>query len=318
MRPPRKETEVAKVAILGGSGMLGGMIVEYFAAKTSHEIIATVRSDASLAAWRKALPRVKWQLFAPKGTEAELSLGAVGECEWIINAIGVIKPLIKDDNAEQIERAIRINSLFPYRLGEAAACTGAKVLQIATDCVYSGTVGSYTESALHDPTDVYGKTKSLGECRLPAVSHLRCSIIGPEFGRKLSLLEWFLGQARGAKLNGFRNHLWNGVTTLQYARLCAGVVDKRLELPHLLHVVPGDRLTKAEMLGAFARAYGRSDLDIQVTDAAVAVDRTLATNQVDLNRAVWQAAGYTEAPGVAQMVEETARFPLAFRAGSVG
>ena len=57
---------------------------------------------------------------------------------------------------------------------------GARVLQIATDCVYSGAQGAYVETDLHDALDVYGKTKSLGECQEPNVYHLRCSIIGPE------------------------------------------------------------------------------------------------------------------------------------------
>ena len=41
------------------------------------------------------------------------------------------------------------------------------ILQIATDCVYSGATGGYTESSSHDALDVYGKTKSLGEVALP-------------------------------------------------------------------------------------------------------------------------------------------------------
>ena len=40
--------------------------------------------------------------------------------------------------------------------------------------------GVYVETDLHDALDVYGKTKSLGECQEPNVYHLRCSIIGPE------------------------------------------------------------------------------------------------------------------------------------------
>jgi dTDP-4-dehydrorhamnose reductase len=58
--------------------------------------------------------------------------------------------------------------------------SGAKVIQIATDCVFSGSNGSYLETDPHDATDVYGKTKSDGEIESSAVMQLRCSIIGRE------------------------------------------------------------------------------------------------------------------------------------------
>ena len=38
-----------------------------------------------------------------------------------------------------------------------------KVIQIATDCVFDGLKGNYTEDDKHNAIDVYGKTKSLGE-----------------------------------------------------------------------------------------------------------------------------------------------------------
>ena len=82
-------------------------------------------------------------------------------------------------------------------------------MQIATDCVYSGKKGSYNEDDLHDALDVYGKTKSLGEAQSPNLLNIRCSIIGPEQGKHVSLLEWFLTQEPGAKLQGFAHHHWN-------------------------------------------------------------------------------------------------------------
>ena len=95
------------------------------------------------------------------------------------HAIGVIKPYIRDDDAAAVERALRVNGLFPHILARAAERSGCRVLQIATDCVYAGTIGNYREAAPHDALDVYGKTKSLGEVNSAAVHHLRCSIIGP-------------------------------------------------------------------------------------------------------------------------------------------
>jgi len=228
----------------------------------------------------------------------------VGGQQWIINAIGITKPLVRDDNPEQIETAISVNSLLPHALGRRAASVGARVLQIATDCVYSGSKGMYRESDTHDALDVYGKTKSLGESFQPNVHHLRCSIIGPEPKDFKFLLEWFLRQPRTGQVNGFTNHRWNGVTTLHFAKACLGIISRGISLTHLQHVVPNDPLPKSEMLKVFASVYGREDIRVQDVEAKSVIDRTLATDCEERNRALWQAAGYDHPPTVKQMIEE--------------
>lgn len=209
--------------------------------------------------------------------------------EQAINCIGVIKPYC-DDKA----RAIKVNALFPYRLPEGS-------IQIATDCVYSGAKGSYTETDPHDATDTYGVTKSLGEAS--HIRNLRCSIIGPELKNHLSLLDQFLA---GNIDKGYTNHLWNGVTTLHFARIVKGAILEGIELPQLQHIVPADVVTKAELLRIIADAYG---LNLPVTDveAPEAVDRTLATNNLELNLKLWNAAGYSKPPRIQEMVVELSR-----------
>ena len=54
---------------------------------------------------------------------------------------------------------------------------GIRIIQIATDCVYDGVNGNYSETDLHNPTDIYGKTKSLGEVPEPDFLNIRCSMI---------------------------------------------------------------------------------------------------------------------------------------------
>lgn len=70
--------------------------------------------------------------------------------------------------------------MFPHRLADAAARRGQRVIEIATNGVFSGRDAPYDEQSAHDPRDVYGKTKSLGERAASGVVRLRCSIIGPE------------------------------------------------------------------------------------------------------------------------------------------
>lgn len=284
--------------------MLGSMVVDYLSRQTGLTLTATVRSAALRDRMQAAHPQVRWELadfLAPHTAETFRSFDGQ---HWIINAIGITKPLIRDDDPAEILTAIEINARLPHDIGREAASRYTRVLQIATDCVYSGVKGHYTEADTHDALDVYGKTKSLGECFLSSTQHLRCSIIGPEPKDFKFLIEWFRQQPSGSSVNGFTNHHWNGVTTLHFAKLCYGFIEKDLPLTHLQHVVPSGLVTKAQMLHDFAEAYGRNDIVIRDMEAKTVIDRTLATTNPDNNLQLWQAAGYEQPPTVSEMIAE--------------
>lgn len=42
----------------------------------------------------------------------------IKHCEYVINCIGIIKPYINSDNLSDIIKAIKVNSLFPYKLAQ--------------------------------------------------------------------------------------------------------------------------------------------------------------------------------------------------------
>ena len=295
-----------KIVVLGAGGMLGSMVACVAASRPSLDVVATFRDPASRQSVLFDAPGMQWQaLDVEVATSAELR-ELLRETSWVINAVGVIKPYIRDTDAASVQRAIRVNSLFPQILATVAEECGCRVLQIATDCVYSGTSGGYCEDAPHDALDVYGKTKSLGEVRSPSVHHLRCSIVGPEVKAHVSLLDWFRSQPVNAVLRGFVNHDWNGVTTLHFSRLCLGIIQHGSEFPHLQHIVPSGTVTKKELLDLFAREYGRRDLTINPVEADVVTDRTLATSDAVANKELWQQAGYSRPPTVAEMVAELA------------
>jgi len=302
-----------KVAVLGGSGMLGSMVVDFLSRDHSSEVIATVRASRLLEEFQDRCRGVEWRLLdADHCTLVDLT-NVIDGFEWVINCIGVIKPHIHDDNPVERERAVVVNAVFPHLLARAAALTGAQVLQIATDCVFSGQRGQYMEHDRHDALDVYGKSKSLGEVPSDKIHHLRVSIIGPEPLRHVSLLDWFLDRPKGSSVQGYTNHRWNGITTLHFARLCHGVITRQLRLPRVHHVVPIDTVSKAELLGSVAENYQRGDIEVRASEAPATVDRTLATSDSILNRRLWEAAGYPQPPSVARMVEELAQFDCRFR-----
>lgn len=134
--------------------------------------------------------------------------------------------------------------------------------------------------------------------------HIRCSIIGPEHGRNLSLLEWLRGQDLNAQIRGYADHLWNGVTTHAFAKVIVGVVRQGLFKAGVQHLVPSTTASKYELLKLLASRTGRNDIEVSRWVTGEAVNRTLSTNNPGANESLWLAAGYETVPSIAQLIEE--------------
>lgn len=286
-----------KALVLGSTGMLGVQVATQLAA-SGIDVTGTSRRASMLPG--------TLSFDAERDSIREL-LDASERFDYIVNAIGIIKPYIKDGIAADEERALRVNSLFPHELARTAENLNAKVIQIATDCVYSGVTGNYLESEKHDALDVYGKTKSLGEVASPAMMHLRCSIIGREVGRSTSLVEWVLGQEKNVKISGYTNHRWNGVTTDVFGQLCAGIITESEFTPGMQHIVPANVVSKFQLVSEIARVGDRTDITVDPFEATDVIDRTLSTEQSARNSTLWAAAGFPEAPTVEAIVASLAR-----------
>ena len=286
---------MTKVLILGGTGMLGS---------TVRKLLEKTEGIQSFSTSRYALNG--YQEFEV-GTGNIDSILDTYSPEYIINCIGVIKPHIDENSSESIANAIRINSIFPHQLCAEVNSRGIKVIQIATDCVFSGSLGNYNEGSSHDSLDVYGKSKSLGEVDSPNFMNIRVSIVGTEKGRSTSLLEWFLNQSQGATLKGYTNHFWNGVTTYQFAKICLGIISHNSFTSGKHHLVPSDIVTKFELLKFFSSSYERFDLTIEASESSFAIDRTLTTLNKSFNEDLWKMAGYSKVPRVEEMIREQAK-----------
>ena len=267
--------KMKNILILGKTGMLGSMLYYQFSNQKNYRVFSTLRENTASDSM------LNFDVL--QNNVSELSVFVIkNKIEYIINAIGVIKPYCKDDDVEGCKKAILVNSNFPYELSKLAKQTSAKVIQIATDCVFSGKEGNYNEDSSHDPLDAYGKTKSLGEVNDKSILNIRCSIIGPEKKAKVSLLEWFLNNRQNSPLNGFLHHKWNGITTLRFAKLIQQTIEKNLfnsllKESHIYHFVPKYSFNKFEMLVLFNKVF-KKNFQINPTDAiGPVVDRTLST-----------------------------------------
>jgi dTDP-4-dehydrorhamnose reductase len=281
------------VLLLGGNGMLGSM-VERVLLEHGIKVYSTMKSPNK---------GHSIQFDAAKDNPNDL-FTHLPRIDYVVNAIGIIKPRIQESDSASRQTAVQINASFPYVLAQVAHTHGSHVIQIATDCVYSGKSGLNSESTLHDPTDVYGKSKSLGEVPSSNVLNLRVSIIGPEIDRQTSLLEWVRNQPANAEISGYLNHLWNGVTTQHFGHICAGVIMSGSTESGTFHVTPADIVNKFELVTLIANAAGRTDISIRPVNGPDSIDRTLSTEYPAINSRLWNDAGYETPPSIEQMIRE--------------
>jgi len=136
-----------EVLVLGASGMLGSIVTDFLSRSESLSVIATMRSPELIKKAPAYIKSVQWRRLEIKDQPQTVrQLQGLGKPDWIINAMGVIKPYARDNQPAEVERAIMVNAAFPHWL--ARTFDQSRILQIATDCVYSGAKGRYLEADL--------------------------------------------------------------------------------------------------------------------------------------------------------------------------
>lgn len=268
-----------KILILGVTGMVGHKLFTEMSKRADLDVYATCRSldKISKIFEQKLLSKVVTGVSADNFQAMVAQLEAMRP-DAVINCIGITKKLIDDSDPLH---AIEINSCYPHRLAKECSKVNARMIQIATDCVFNGAKGNYLESDPSDATDLYGRTKFLGEVDYPNAITLRTSFIGHELGASHGLLEWFLAQ--GEETQGFTKAIYSGLPTVLIAKVIVEHVLPNPEL-HGLYQVSSGPINKYDLLCLTAKVY---DKKIKINpDDSTKIDRSLNS---DLFR---QATGY--------------------------
>ena len=140
------------VLILGAKGQVGVDV----AIKFSHDSRFTVQQLS-----REQIDLVNTQDILPLVNQYRPDI--------IINAAGYTQV----DKAEsEPDLALLLNATVPELLAQYSHTTGALLIHISTDYVFSGKSSSaYAETATPAPLNLYGKTKLEGEKRIQAACH---------------------------------------------------------------------------------------------------------------------------------------------------
>lgn len=252
-----------KIMILGSTGMLGNAVFNHFK-KEKYEVFGTYRNQ-------KFSNNENFVFF----DAASPDFSILKDFDYVLNCIGVIKPFM---NVNMID-SIFINSIFPRQLANYCEMKNIKLIHITTDCVFSGIDSEYDEDSLHDCLDEYGKSKSLGEPTNCMV--IRTSIIGEEIHKNASLISW-VKSMKNKEINGFINHLWNGVTTKHYAELCQQIIENDLHKNELF-IVHSNTVNKFELLSLLNDKF-ELNLSINKFEDKKRIDRTLSSKKDLINK----------------------------------
>lgn len=263
------------ILVLGSTGMVGHFLVEDFSREKNWNVVGTQARD----------PQAPRYFRIEEGVESLERLGS--SFDYVINCIVVTPWHIDPLESGSVHRAVETNASFPHELAEYTGTHNMRLIHISTDGVFSGHASTpYSEDAPADALDVYGRTKWLGEVHAPHVLTIRTSLVGRSPFKREGLLEWFLSQSDGSTIPGFTNHVWNGVTTVQFAQFCKSLIsnDHFLALRShcsLFHFAPNQAVTKCQLLEMFKATFKKDVTVNPVEDSRGSVHRIL-TSKYDI------------------------------------
>jgi dTDP-4-dehydrorhamnose reductase len=271
-----------RVLILGVTGMLGNAMYRVLSESPSHRVYGTVRGESARAHFQGPLRDNLNSGIDVEQQDAIVRAFAQVRPEVVVNCVGLVKQLADANDPLQ---AVPLNTLLPHRLAALCGATGARLVHISTDCVFSGKQGGYRESDFPDAYDLYGRSKLLGEVDYPHAVTLRTSIIGHELSGARSLVGWFLAQK--GQVKGFTRAIFSGLPTVELAHVVRDVVLSHPELRGLYHVA-AEPINKYDLLKQVAEVYGKTITIVPSED--LIIDRSLNADRFQA------ATGYNPPP----------------------
>ena len=278
-----------KLVVLGCTGMIGHTLFRKISGDPRYQVIGTTRSLEGTSADFTPEMRRNIRTGVNLSDFSTIEHLLVREApDTVINCIGITK---QQKDASPLA-FIETNTALPHRVAEVCARTGARMVQMSTDCVFSGSKGNYDESDVSDAVDLYGRTKFLGEVTQGHCLTIRTSLIGRELGSQLGLLEWFLGQKGETK--GFTKAIFSGLTTNELAKVFIAHILPDESLTGLYHIssLP---LSKFDLITLVARIF-KKEITIHPSEE-LRIDRSLDGSKFA------SETGYA-APPWTEMIEE--------------
>ena len=253
--------------MLGASGMIGNAMLRVLDEHEDLDVFAVTRSSGVERFFPTKITERLMTGIDVENHDALMDAFCHVRPRVVINCIGLIKQFAE---ASDPLRSIPVNALLPHRLARLCDVSGARLVHLSTDCVFSGEQGGYTESDLSDARDLYGVSKYLGEVNYPNSITLRTSAIGHALNSSRGLIDWFLGQQ--GQCRGYTRAVFSGLPSMVLAQIVRDVIIPESGLHGLYHVA-ADPIAKFDLLKLVAEVYGKS-IEI-IPDDSLQIDRSL-------------------------------------------
>lgn len=254
-----------KTLVLGANGMAGHTIALYFIER-GHEVDVFATK-----------PTIFKNNIIGNALDTNFLKTVIqnGNYDLIINCIGILN----SDCEKDIAKTIFINSYLPHLLTEFTKCTKTKIIQMSTDCVFSGKKGSYSEYDEKDGNTLYDKSKGLGEIDDSKNITFRNSIIGPDMNcNGIGLFNWFMKQKK--EIYGYTNVIWTGVTTLTLAK--AMEESYYQNITGVYNLVNNKIISKFDLLNLFNINFKNSSIEIRACNEKK-INKSLINNRKDFD-----------------------------------
>lgn len=272
-----------KVLILGATGLLGNTLYRYLSLKKNINVYGTYRDHFKIKIFKKKVKKKNF-IYLKNVNNNISKIIKQNNPDFVINCLGAIK-----QKKIKTSEMLSINSTLPRKLSRLAKIFNFQLLQISTDCVFSGTKGNYSENDRPNAKDIYGRSKFLGEVFGQNCFTIRTSIIGHEINTRYSLLEWFLNK-RGQKVSGYKNSFFNGFTTLELSKIIYNYfIKKKFNFKKNLMNISSKRISKYALLKIINKVYD-SKITV-IPEVKTRVDRTL-NNKRFLNKFNYKFPGW--------------------------
>lgn len=222
------------ILIIGSNGMAGHIISEYLSTFQDFNIIRVSRDNFNF--------KNNYTIDVTNFIEIQSLINNLRPT-IVINAIGILN---KDAEINP-DKSILINSYIPHFLAKECSKISALLIQLSTDCVFSGMKGNYHENDFKDGLGFYAQSKSLGEVLYNKHVTIRTSIIGPDLKQSgIGLFNWVLKQNN--TIIGYTEAFWGGVTTLELAKSINHIIRLNELNTNLIQLTNGQKISKYTLI----------------------------------------------------------------------
>ena len=246
-----------RIGVTGASGMLGTALVAHLS--KLHKVFATSRSKGVEG------KGIEWDCFDLTDIKLlnkwldNVKPNLIIHCAAIVNV---------DLCEENFDLATKLHVETTKVMSNYLNRNNGRLIYISTDSVFDGKKhGSYDESDLVNPLNVYAKTKLMGERPVQLMTNglvLRTNIIGWTKENSVSFSEWMLkGLTDNAPLNLFYDVNFSPLNVYDLSLIIEKIINKPIF--GLYHCASSDSISKYDFGKKMAKIFQLSDSNINRT-----------------------------------------------------